>query len=141
MRSVLSINSVKLGLVFVALTVAACGSGSAPPGPGTGTGTGPGTGDPTTGTGPTHGSPDAGFPGFPDAHTGTPDTGSTGPKKEFGAQCEKSADCQSDFCVFLTGGSSLGMCTQTCSDDIDCPGLGNQCVALSDAPQKVCVPK
>jgi hypothetical protein len=57
-----------------------------------------------------------------------------------GAQCKESADCKSDFCVFKSGGS-LGMCTQTCSDDIDCPGLGYKCVNVSDAPQKVCVPE
>lgn len=61
-------------------------------------------------------------------------------KKEMGAQCKESADCKSDFCVFKSGGS-LGMCTQTCSDDIDCPGLGYKCVNVSDAPQKVCVPE
>lgn len=62
-------------------------------------------------------------------------------KKPMGAQCERSADCESDFCVFLSGGGSLGMCTQTCGDTIDCPGLDYECVALSDAPQKVCVPR
>ncbi len=41
----------------------------------------------------------------------------------------------------FSGGGSLGMCTQTCDGDIDCPGLGYECVRLSDAPQKVCVPK
>lgn len=61
-------------------------------------------------------------------------------KKEMGAQCKASADCKSDFCVFK-GGGSIGMCTQTCSDDIDCPGLGYKCVNVSDAPQKVCVPE
>jgi hypothetical protein len=33
------------------------------------------------------------------------------------------------------------MCTQNCDGDIDCPGLDSTCVRLSDAPQKVCVPK
>jgi hypothetical protein len=65
---------------------------------------------------------------------------SGGSKKAYGAQCKASADCESDFCVFRSGGS-LGMCTQTCEDDIDCPGLGSQCATLNDAPQKVCVPK
>lgn len=67
-------------------------------------------------------------------------SGSSTEKKEMGAQCKESADCKSDFCVFKSGGS-LGMCTQTCSDDIDCPGLGYKCVNVSDAPQKVCVPE
>ena len=48
--------------------------------------------------------------------------------------------CKSDFCVF-SGGGSLGMCTQTCEGDIDCPELGQKCVRLEDAPQKVCVPE
>lgn len=60
-------------------------------------------------------------------------------KKDNGGQCEKSADCKSDFCVF-SGGGSLGMCTETCDDDIDCD-LGQKCVRLNDAPQKVCVPE
>ena len=60
-------------------------------------------------------------------------------KKANGAQCTKSADCESDFCVFNTGGS-LGMCTKTCSDNIDCD-LGERCVKLGDAPQKACVPE
>lgn len=60
-------------------------------------------------------------------------------KKEMGAQCKDSSECKSDFCVFK--GGSIGMCTQTCSDDIDCPGLGYKCVNVSDAPQKVCVPE
>jgi hypothetical protein len=59
--------------------------------------------------------------------------------KEYGAQCKASSECESDFCVFRSG--SIGMCTQNCEDDIDCPGLGSKCVRLSDAPQKVCVPK
>jgi hypothetical protein len=71
---------------------------------------------------------------------GTTSGGTTTEKKEFGAQCKESADCKSDFCIFRTGGS-IGMCTQTCDDDIDCPGLGNTCVKVADAPQKVCVPK
>lgn len=60
-------------------------------------------------------------------------------KKKNGAQCKESADCESDFCVFRSGGS-LGMCTKTCSDDIDCD-LGERCVQLGDAPQKACVPE
>jgi hypothetical protein len=80
-------------------------------------------------------------PGPTPTGTGTGNPTPAGTKKAFGEQCTQSADCKSDFCVFLKGGSSLGMCTQTCEGDIDCPGLENQCVALSDAPQKVCVPK
>lgn len=60
-------------------------------------------------------------------------------KKADGAQCKQSADCESDFCVFKSGGS-LGMCTKTCEDNIDC-GLGEKCVSLGDAPQKACVPE
>lgn len=60
-------------------------------------------------------------------------------KKKDGAQCKESGDCESDFCVFKSGGT-LGMCTQTCDDDIDCE-LGSKCVRLGDAPQKACVPE
>lgn len=65
---------------------------------------------------------------------------SGGTKKEFGAQCKESAECKTDFCIFKNGGT-IGMCTQTCDGEIDCPGLDNTCVNVSDAPQKVCVPK
>ena len=118
-----------LSLAMATATVAACSGGEQPapaPGP-VGTGTSTGTSPSPTGTNTVKPSP-----------TGT---GTSASKKKFGQQCAKSADCESDFCVFLSGGSSLGMCTKTCEDDIDCPGLDNKCVALSDAPQKVCVPK
>ncbi|HVM69752.1 MAG TPA: hypothetical protein VM204_07955 [Gaiellaceae bacterium] len=70
----------------------------------------------------------------------TPDDPAPTPskKKQNGGQCEESADCESDFCVFQ--GDGLGMCTATCSDDIDC-SLGERCVKLSNAPQKACVPE
>ena len=122
-----------LGLV-AALASAACSSGGGSPAPGSETGPG-GPGGPGD-----HNSP--GAPGGPSPSSTSPGGPTSGPdKKPYGAQCSKSADCKSDFCVFLSGGSSLGMCTQTCEDDVDCPGLDNKCVALSDAPQKVCVPK
>jgi hypothetical protein len=74
----------------------------------------------------------------------TSSSGSVSPteptKKEMGAQCTESAQCKSDFCIFKSGGS-IGMCTQTCADDLDCPGFDYKCVEVSDAPQKVCVPK
>lgn len=60
-------------------------------------------------------------------------------KKDDGAQCKESSECKSDFCVFKNGGS-LGMCTKTCEDDINC-SLGEKCVSLGDAPQKACVPE
>ena len=60
-------------------------------------------------------------------------------KKKNGAQCKASADCESDFCVFLSGGSNLGMCTTTCDSNLDCD-LGYDCTPLNDAPQKVCIP-
>src|SRR5258708_572021 len=97
--------------------------GTHPGGKPTGTPTGKPTGTPT---------------GKP---TGTPTTPPADTNKKFGEQCEKSAQCASKFCVFIKGGASLGMCTKTCGDDIDCPGLDNKCVRLSDAPQKVCIPK
>lgn len=68
------------------------------------------------------------------------DTPSSPKKKANGAQCESSADCESDFCVFRSGGSNLGMCTNTCGSDLDCD-LGQVCVQLGDAPQKACVPE
>ncbi|MGZ5969079.1 MAG: hypothetical protein ACXWP4_15505 [Polyangiales bacterium] len=129
----------KLMVVLCVGALAGCGSSNDPtPGPGTGGGTGGGgTGGGGTGGGGTGG----GGTGGGTTGGGGGGGGETTTKKEYGAQCEKSADCKSDFCVFLSGGSSLGMCTQTCEDDIDCPGLDSKCVALSDAPQKVCVPK
>ncbi len=74
-------------------------------------------------------------PGGENTSGGTPTTS----KKAYGSQCKESAECESDFCVFQ--GGSIGMCTQTCEDTIDCPGLGQKCVKVSDAPQKVCVPE
>jgi len=124
---------IAFAVVSITAGIAACSGADPAPAPGptgpsnpTGTTTGTPTGT-STGTSP----------------TGTPTGTSTGTptKKKFGQQCTKSSDCESDFCVFLSGGSSLGMCTQTCDDDIDCPGFDNKCVKLSDAPQKVCVPK
>lgn len=82
-----------------------------------------------------------GSSGTGSSSSGSSTSGSNEPKKKaLGAQCRESADCESDFCVFK-GGGSIGMCTQTCDDDIDCPGLGYQCVNVADAPQKVCVPQ
>jgi hypothetical protein len=119
-------------LACSALAVAAGCSGDStdpsPSGDDTGTKKGGKTDTGKTGTGGT------------DQPSPTKDTTPTEPKKKsYGSQCKDSSECESDFCVFQ--GGSIGMCTKSCEDNIDCPGLGQKCVKVADAPQKVCVPE
>ena len=130
----------------LAAALAGCSSDPAPDSSSGGTANGNGTGksrddksttepDDEKGSGPGGGMPS--MPGGSD----DPGSGEPGPspsKKDNGGQCEESADCKSDFCVFQ--GNGLGMCTTTCDGDIDCD-LSWRCVKLSNAPQKVCVPE
>lgn len=132
-------------ILVVSFTVLAAACGGAPDGGGnTGSGSSSRTGS-SSGTGSSS-SDDKEPSDSTDDRTGPSQPAqSTKPseptKKAFGAQCSSSADCESDFCVFLSGGGSLGMCTTTCEGDLDCPGFDNRCVRLSDAPQKICAPK
>ena len=74
----------------------------------------------------------------PPSNPSNPSNPSKPSKKANGAQCQESADCESDFCVFRNGGSSVGMCTTTCDSDLDCE-FQWKCVNTNGL-QKVCIP-
>lgn len=60
-----------------------------------------------------------------------------------GEPCAEDDDCTSELCVFLTAGTSSGVCTEPCFDSAGCEE-GFDCVLLSNSgadASQVCIPR
>ncbi len=58
-----------------------------------------------------------------------------------GTLCEFDSDCQSDLCIFNTGGLE-GYCSSTCNTNATCPNTTNwECEKIDEVAFKVCVQK